>query len=87
MCAIVVECQNADMAKLADAPDLGSGSERSEGSSPFIRTTLNAFYINSFRLLSNVKLFVRVDRLLSVLPNYLSALTDCCPFDKYKVLL
>ncbi len=26
------------MAKLADAPDLGSGSERSEGSSPFIRT-------------------------------------------------
>ncbi len=25
------------MAKLADAPDLGSGSERSEGSSPFIR--------------------------------------------------
>ena len=32
------------MAKLADAPDLGSGSERSEGSSPFIRTTLNAFY-------------------------------------------
>ena len=25
------------MAELADAPDLGSGSERSEGSSPFIR--------------------------------------------------
>ena len=37
MCAIVVKCQNADMAKLADATDLGSGSERSEGSSPFIR--------------------------------------------------
>jgi hypothetical protein len=37
LCVIVVECQNADMAKLADAPDLGSGSERSEGSSPFIR--------------------------------------------------
>ncbi len=37
LCAIVVKCQNADMAKLADAPDLGSGSERSEGSSPFIR--------------------------------------------------
>ena len=37
MCAIVVKCQNADMAELADAPDLGSGSERSEGSSPFIR--------------------------------------------------
>ena len=34
---MIVECQNADMAKLADAPDLGSGSERSEGSSPFIR--------------------------------------------------
>ena len=39
LCVIIVECQNADMAKLADAPDLGSGSERSEGSSPFIRTT------------------------------------------------
>ena len=38
LCVIIVECQKADMAKLADAPDLGSGSERSEGSSPFIRT-------------------------------------------------
>ncbi len=38
LCVMVVECLNADMAKLADAPDLGSGSERSEGSSPFIRT-------------------------------------------------
>ena len=28
----------ADMAELADAPDLGSGIERCEGSSPFIRT-------------------------------------------------
>lgn len=28
---------DADMAKLADALDLGSSSERSEGSSPFIR--------------------------------------------------
>ena len=37
MCAIVFKSQNADMAELADAPDLGSGSERSEGSSPFIR--------------------------------------------------
>ncbi len=43
-CAIIVRCQNADMAKLADAPDLGSGSERSEGSSPFIRTKLNALF-------------------------------------------
>jgi hypothetical protein len=33
-------------------------------------------------VLSSVKLFVRVDRLLSVLPNYLSLLTHCCPFDK-----
>ncbi len=41
---MIVECQNADMAKLADAPDLGSGSERSEGSSPFIRTKLNALF-------------------------------------------
>lgn len=31
------EQPNADVAELADAPDLGSGSERSEGSSPFIR--------------------------------------------------
>ena len=29
------------MAELADAPDLGSGSERSEGSSPFIRILSN----------------------------------------------
>ena len=34
---MVFKSQNADMAELADAPDLGSGSERSEGSSPFIR--------------------------------------------------
>jgi hypothetical protein len=32
---------NADVAKLADALDLGSSSERSEGSSPFIRTFKN----------------------------------------------
>ena len=29
---------DADVAELADALDLGSSSERSEGSSPFIRT-------------------------------------------------
>jgi hypothetical protein len=29
--------QPADMAELVDAPDLGSGFARSEGSSPFIR--------------------------------------------------
>lgn len=38
---IVKVCYNdlgyADVAELADAPDLGSGSERGEGSSPFIR--------------------------------------------------
>jgi hypothetical protein len=28
----------ADMAELVDAPDLGSGFARSEGSIPFIRT-------------------------------------------------
>jgi hypothetical protein len=32
----------ADMAELVDAPDLGSGFARSEGSSPFIRI-LNIF--------------------------------------------
>lgn len=46
---MVVECDRADMAELADAPDLGSGSERSEGSSPFIRIRLKALYINSSR--------------------------------------
>ena len=29
----------ADVAELVDAPDLGSGAARREGSSPFIRTT------------------------------------------------
>ena len=33
----------ADVAKLADALDLGSSSERSEGSSPFIR--INKIYL------------------------------------------
>ena len=32
--------QNAGVAELVDAPDLGSGSARSKGSSPFIRTDL-----------------------------------------------
>ena len=32
---------NADVAKLVDAPDLGSGSLQSGGSIPFIRTSLN----------------------------------------------
>ncbi len=31
---------SADMAELVDAPDLGSGFARSEGSSPFIRTVI-----------------------------------------------
>ena len=31
----------ADVAELADALDLGSSFERSEGSSPFVRTTSN----------------------------------------------
>jgi hypothetical protein len=34
----VLRCEtDADVAELADALDLGSSSERSEGSSPFIR--------------------------------------------------
>ena len=45
LCVRVVECLNADMAKLADAPDLGSGSERSEGSSPFIRIASNPLWL------------------------------------------
>lgn len=38
---------DADVAKLADALDLGSSSERSEGSSPFIRIyQLNIFFVD-----------------------------------------
>ena len=33
----------ADMAELVDAPDLGSGFARSEGSSPFIRILTSVF--------------------------------------------
>ena len=36
--AIINDGMPADVAKLADAPDLGSGSVRSVGSSPIIRT-------------------------------------------------
>ena len=32
----------ADVVKLADTPDLGSGAAMREGSSPFIRTILNS---------------------------------------------
>jgi hypothetical protein len=34
------KAENADVAELVDAPDLGSGFARSEGSSPFIRIKL-----------------------------------------------
>ncbi len=34
---------NADMAELADAPDLGSGVFRRAGSSPVIRTKIQKF--------------------------------------------
>ena len=37
---IVLYCPHADVAELADAPDLGSGAARRMGSSPFIRTIL-----------------------------------------------
>ena len=35
---------HADVAELADAPDLGSGAARRMGSTPFIRTILVYFY-------------------------------------------
>ena len=35
----------ADMAKLVDVPDLGSGAARRVGSSPIIRTTLTTHLI------------------------------------------
>ncbi len=43
---------NADVAELADALDLGSSSERSEGSSPFIRIyQLNILKIDQLNIL------------------------------------
>ena len=34
----------ADVAELADAPDLGSGIARCMGSSPFVRTIFNGMF-------------------------------------------
>jgi hypothetical protein len=51
----------ADMAELVDAPDLGSGFARSEGSSPFIRTFRNLPWKRTIDC---------------TLTNYLSLLTD-----------
>src|SRR4051812_33450506 len=34
-------CRTGDVAKLVDAPDLGSGAARRGGSSPLIRTTID----------------------------------------------
>ena len=39
----------ADVVKLADTPDLGSGAPRREGSSPFIRTIQNSLKYNLLR--------------------------------------
>ena len=61
LCVIVVECLNADMAKLADAPDLGSGSERSEGSSPFIRIASNVLWCSHLGISFNPELTVSND--------------------------
>ena len=41
---------HADVAELADALDLGSSSERSEGSSPFIRI-LDSVRVSAFKRL------------------------------------
>ena len=46
------------MAKLADAPDLGSGSERSEGSSPFIRIASNVLLCSHLGISFNPRLTV-----------------------------
>ncbi len=35
---LLIKLSNADVAKLADAPDLGSGAARHVGSTPIIRT-------------------------------------------------
>ena len=45
------------MAKLVDAPDLGSGIERCEGSSPFTRTT---FFFTQNINLQNIGIAARV---------------------------
>ena len=42
--------KNALVAELADAPDLGSGVLRREGSSPFRRTKKNPKYFRVFRI-------------------------------------
>ncbi len=42
---------NADMAKLVDVPDLGSGAARRVGSSPIIRTKKASHYEKLFFLL------------------------------------
>jgi hypothetical protein len=44
---------DADVAELADALDLGSSSDRSEGSSPFIRTFSDSEFIHQQRRETN----------------------------------
>ena len=59
----------ADVAELADALDLGSSSERSEGSSPFVRI-----------LNRNDPGYSRCR-----VTNYLSSMTDSCRCDELRV--
>src|SRR6478609_4203551 len=52
-------CAVAHVAELADAPDLGSGTVRCEGSSPFVRTIFNvmslaAAFVQNRRIRPNV---------------------------------
>jgi hypothetical protein len=54
----------ADMAELVDAPDLGSGFARSEGSSPFIRILIQMLSTKESRFSC------------CTLTNYLSLFTD-----------
>lgn len=49
----------ADVVKLADTPDLGSGAPRREGSSPFIRTILFIVLDNLMLLKIKVSLYYR----------------------------
>ncbi len=52
-------CKHADVAKLADAPDLGSGAARHVGSTPIIRTVFSASMIVMFmKALSRNSFFI-----------------------------
>ena len=66
----IFAAQYAGVAELVDAPDLGSGSERSKGSSPFIRTvTTRKKTLDSYRM--NTTQAQKGEQLISIKINVL----------------